>query len=353
MVNSKTCVGVVFGGISGEHNVSIKSAETVVNALTSGINENHFDVLCIYIDKKGKWWPSTIALKALAKGFALEDHELPSNESSKGFEGLPLGAHKIEVWYPVLHGPNGEDGTIQGFFTLTGKPFVGSGVLGSAIGMDKLAMKAAFAAAGLPQVPYASTETNEIRNTKSLRLLIKRLEDQLGFPCFVKPANLGSSVGISKAYNDKQLEQGLRLACNFDSRIVIEKNVTARELECAVLGKHQLKASIVGEIKHSSDWYDYQTKYASGLSKTLIPAPLPKKISEKIRQLSLKACEAISAHSIARVDFFYNETKNEILINEINTLPGFTKQSIYPMLWAASGLSIEELVRQLVETARE
>ena len=214
-------------------------------------------------------------------------------------------------------------------------------------------MKTAFAAAGLPQVPYASSEVNEIRNTKSLRLLVKRLGDQLGFPCFVKPANLGSSVGISKAYNDKQLEEGLKLACNFDNRIVIEENVTARELECAVLGKQQIRASIVGEIKHSSDWYDYQTKYASGLSQTLIPAPLPTKISEKIRQLSLEACKAISAHSIARVDFFYNETKNEILINEINTLPGFTKQSIYPMLWAATGLSIEELVRQLVETARE
>tara|TARA_Y100001968_G_scaffold42730_2_gene32806 strand:- start:1132 stop:2193 length:1062 start_codon:yes stop_codon:yes gene_type:complete len=348
-----TVVGVVFGGASGEHDISIKSAEAVVQALQTGANRNRFQVVCIYIDKQGRWWPSPVAIHALKKGRELEDQELPLSNTKKGFKELPQGSEQIHVWYPVLHGPNGEDGTIQGLFTLMEKPFVGSGVLGSALGMDKLAMKAAFAAASLPQVHYESANAKDITDPNSLLLLIDRLEKQIKYPCFVKPANLGSSVGISKAYNQSELETALKLACSFDSRIVIEKNVQARELECAVLGKKEMRTSIIGEIQHNSDWYDYQAKYSSGLSKTIIPATLAKNVSERIRQLSLAACEAISAHSIARVDFFYDENKNEILINEVNTMPGFTKQSIYPMLWEASGLNIEELVAQIIETTKE
>tara|TARA_Y100001968_G_scaffold86819_2_gene77820 strand:- start:2096 stop:3157 length:1062 start_codon:yes stop_codon:yes gene_type:complete len=353
MHKALTNVGVVFGGNSGEHNVSIKSAETIIKALKTGVNANHFRVTCFYIDKEGTWWPPEIAREALKKGLELEGNELPSKNTAKGFRGFPKGAESIDIWYPVLHGPNGEDGTVQGLFTLMDKPYVGSDVLGSALGMDKLAMKAAFTAAGLPQVPYTSAEANEITDPNSLPSLIEKLETQINYPCFVKPANLGSSVGISKAYNYKQLKSGLQLACTFDSRIVIEKNVRARELECAVLGKTQMRTSMVGEIKHNSDWYDYRTKYSSNSNQTLIPAPLSKEVAEEIQRLSLAACEAITAHSVARVDFFYSESKNEILINEINTMPGFTAQSIYPLLWAASGLNIEDLVAQIVETARE
>ena len=353
MSNIQTCIGVVFGGASGEHDISIRSAKTVINALQAGINAEVFQVICIYIDYEGRWWPSDIAIKALEKGFGLKEHELPFPNASKGFKGFPKGTEGVDIWYPVLHGPNGEDGTIQGLFTLMGKPFVGSGVLGSALGMDKIAMKAAFTAAGLPQAPYISSQAKEVNCSKLRPLLIQRIENKIQYPCFVKPANLGSSVGITKTYDRKELETALKLACSFDQRIVIEKNVPARELECAIIGKGQMKASVVGEIQHQSDWYDYKTKYSSNLSKTLIPANLTRNISETIRKLSLKACEAISAHSIARVDFFYNESKNEVLINEINTMPGFTGESIYPMLWAASGLNIEELVAQLVKTARE
>ena len=353
MLDNYTHVGVVFGGASEEHDISIKSSQAVVKALQTGSNIDRFKVICIYIDKKGRWWPENIAMKVLEKGSAIEENELPLARAINGFKALPKGTEAIDIWYPVLHGPNGEDGTIQGLFTLINKPFVGSGVLGSALGMDKLAMKAAFSAAGLPQVPYMAASAKEISNEDSQLLLIERIENQLKYPCFVKPANLGSSVGITKNYNRNQLKEGLKLAGTFDKRIVIEKSGPSRELECAILGKKEIKASIVGEIQHDADWYDYQAKYSCGISEALIPAPITKEISEKIQNLSLVACSAISVHGIARVDFFYDESNDEIFINEINTMPGFTKQSIYPMLWAASGLNIEELVAQLVESAKE
>ena len=353
MSNSKTCIGILFGGASSEHNVSIKSAQTVISALKSEINSTLYEINYFYIDRKGRWWPSEVALQALKKGLGLEEEELPAQNLPNGFRYFPKTAQDIQIWFPILHGPNGEDGSIQGFFKLIRKPFVGSGILGSAIGMDKIAMKAAFNAAGLPQGAYETARIDQITNPISRTLLINKLEERLGYPCFIKPANLGSSVGITKAYNCKELEEGLKLACSFDERIVIEKHIKGRELECAVLGKKKMKTSVVGEIKHSSDWYDYNTKYSPGQSHTLIPAPLSKKISDKIRELTLIACEAVAAHSIARVDFFYDEQENKVLINEINTLPGFTNQSMYPMLWSASGINIEQLVFQLLETAKE
>ena len=353
MSKSQICVGVVFGGVSNEHNVSIRSAKTVVNALSNGLNSTRFEIVCIYIDQKGRWWNYKIASKALIKGIALEDKELSLQNLSTGFTNLPKESTKVDIWFPVLHGPNGEDGSIQGFFKLIGKPFVGSGVLGSALGMDKLAMKAAFKAAGLPQTAFESAESPQIRDPDSLEQLINRLEQNIAYPCFIKPANLGSSVGISKAHNRQELVKGLDLAAHFDDRLVIEKNINARELECGVLGKKNMQTSVVGEIKHNSTWYDYEAKYSSNKTEILIPAPIPKKISEEIRQLSLKACSAISVDSIARVDFFYNETNNEVLINEVNTLPGFTNQSMFPMLWSESGLNIEALVAKLVQTAQE
>ena len=353
MSKNKECIGVVFGGASGEHNVSIKSAQTVIKALTNGINSHQFQIVCIYIDKQGRWWGKEVAQKALNKGTELKGYELPLINSPQGFNGLPDNNEEIDIWYPVLHGPNGEDGSIQGLFQLIGKPFVGSGVLGSAIGMDKIAMKAAFAAAGLPQAVYESAQSIEIQDSNSLKLLIKRLQEKIGYPCFIKPANLGSSVGISKVYNRNELIKGLQLASNFDDRILVEKNVNGRELECAVLGKKEMKTSLVGEIQHKSDWYDYETKYSSINTKTLIPAPISKAVSDKIRELSLTVCKAISAEGFARVDFFYDEVKDEILVNEINTLPGFTMQSMYPMLWGATGIKLEQLVAEIVKTSKE
>ena len=239
-------------------------------------------------------------------------------------------------------------------------PYVGSGVLGSAVGMDKQAMKAAFAAAGLPQVPYACVEAAELAGAAlaspgppGTEPLLARLEQQLGYPCFVKPANMGSSVGISKATDRASLLQGLQDAAALDPRLVVERGVTARELECAVVGTSNLEASVLGEICFDADWYDYETKYSEGLSHTVIPAQVPVEVGERARSMAIAACRAVAASGLSRVDFFYSEASGDLWINEINTLPGFTSQSMYPMLWEASGLPLDDLVHKLLLGARE
>ena len=337
-------VGLIFGGASGEHDVSIRSAATVAEGLASGANQERYRIQPIYIDRQGRWWGDAIARQVLSSGQALAD-----DGSRPGFSGFPDGCLEVEIWYPVLHGPNGEDGTIQGLFSLMQRPFVGSGVLGSAVGMDKLAMKAAFTAAGLPQGPYRPVLASELGSNSQL---LEELETQLGYPCFIKPANLGSSVGITKATNRSELQAGLELAVSHDNRLLVEKGLNVRELECAVLGDQQLKASVLGEVSFDADWYDYETKYSSGLSSTQIPADLPEAISSRAQQLAIEAVQAVGASGLSRVDFFYEEASGSLLINEINTLPGFTSQSMYPMLWKASGVPLEELVHQLLELAQ-
>ena len=337
-------VGLIFGGASGEHDVSIRSAATVAEGLASGANKERYRVQHVYIDRQGRWWGDAIARQVLSSGQALAD-----DGSRPGFSGFPDGCLEVEIWYPVLHGPNGEDGTIQGLFSLMQRPFVGSGVLGSAVGMDKLAMKAAFSAAGLPQGPYRPVLASELGSNNQL---LDELETQLGYPCFIKPANLGSSVGISKATNRSELQAGLDLAASHDSRLLVEKGLQVRELECAVLGGQHLIASVLGEVSFDADWYDYETKYSSGLSSTQIPADLPEAISSRAQLLAIEAVQAVGASGLSRVDFFYEEASGNLLINEINTLPGFTSQSMYPMLWKASGVPLEELVHQLLELAQ-
>ncbi|MEK9630348.1 MAG: D-alanine--D-alanine ligase family protein [Synechococcus sp.] len=337
-------VGLIFGGASGEHDVSIRSAATVAEGLSSGANKERYRVQHVYIDRQGRWWGDATARQVLSSGQALAD-----DGSRPGFSGFPDGCLEVEIWYPVLHGPNGEDGTIQGLFSLMQRPFVGSGVLGSAVGMDKLAMKAAFSAAGLPQGPYRPVLASELGSNNQL---LDELEAQLGYPCFIKPANLGSSVGISKATNRSELQAGLELAASHDSRLLVEQGLNVRELECAVLGGQQLKASVLGEVSFDADWYDYETKYSSGLSSTQIPADLPEAISSRAQRLAIEAVQAVGASGLSRVDFFYEEASGSLLINEINTLPGFTSQSMYPMLWKASGVPLEELVHQLLELAQ-
>ena len=343
-------IGLVFGGESGEHAISIRSAQTVLRGLSSGANQQRYAVVAVYIDRSGRWWGPAVAEAVLKSGQPADEKELPQPLPAGGFRGLPIGTEDVEIWYPVLHGPNGEDGTVQGLFRLMQRPFVGASVLGSAVGMDKQAMKAAFAAADLPQVPYACVQASELQQDSSRSAALQRIE-RLGYPCFVKPANLGSSVGISKVRNRAELEDGLRKAAALDPRLVVEQGVNARELECAVLGRESLRASVVGEIRFDADWYDYDTKYTNGRSSTLIPAPLPESVSERIREQSLRACRAVAVHGMARVDFFYDDSSGELWINEINTLPGFTSQSMYPMLWSASGLTLDQLVHELVQTA--
>jgi D-alanine-D-alanine ligase len=348
----------VFGGASGEHAVSIRSAATVIRGLGSGANGARYQLRLFYIDQSGRWWGEQIAAAVLAAAAPATPEQLPSSNNRTGFQGLPTGALEVQCWFPVLHGPNGEDGTIQGLFSLMQVPFVGSGVLGSAVGMDKLAMKAAFAAAGLPQGPYAAVMAEELAEPDAL---LDRLQSELGLPCFIKPANLGSSVGISKASSRQELLAGLQLAASHDPRIVVEQGLKVRELECAVLGGGEgggkaagggFRASVLGEIRFDADWYDYETKYSEGRSHTVIPALVPEAVAERARQLAIAAALAVGAKGLSRVDFFYEEASGQLLINEINTLPGFTSQSMYPMLWAASGLPLEDLVHQLVELAR-
>jgi D-alanine-D-alanine ligase len=351
MSSEPTQLGLVFGGVSGEHAVSIRSANTVASALRRGANASRYQLNCFYIDQWGHWWPPAVAEAVLAKGTPASRAELPAAPLRPGFQGFPEGAMDVQVWLPVLHGPNGEDGTIQGLFSLMQVPFVGSGVLGSAVGMDKQAMKAAFAAAGLPQVPYACVNAQDL-STNPQELLL-RLEQQLGYPCFIKPANLGSSVGISKATNRGELLAGLELAASHDPRLVVEQGVNARELECAVLGGRRMQASVLGEICFDADWYDYDTKYSEGKSHTVIPADVPDQLSERARSMAIAACRAVAAEGLARVDFFLDRNSGELWLNEINTLPGFTSQSMYPMLWEATGLPLEELVHQLVQLAQE
>lgn len=353
MPSSPLRVAVVFGGASGEHDVSIRSASTVINALADPSHQGRFKVRPVYIDREGRWWPAAIAERVLQKGQALASDQLPQPLPAQGLRQLPVDPDLVDVWYPVLHGPNGEDGTVQGLFTLMKQPFVGSGVLGSAVGMDKLAMKAAFAAAGIPQVPYIGLNAAELSDPKRQEQLLTRLENELGYPCFVKPANLGSSVGISKVRSRSELLEGLWQAASLDPRLVVERGVNARELECAVLGRDPLRSSVVGEVRFDADWYDYETKYTEGRSQTLIPAPLPDAVSQRIQTMAIDACRAVHAYGQARVDVFYDEADGQIWMNEINTLPGFTSQSMYPTLWEASGIPLPQLVAQLVATAQE
>ncbi|MEX0587760.1 MAG: D-alanine--D-alanine ligase family protein, partial [Cyanobium sp.] len=350
---SPLSVGLIFGGASGEHAVSIRSAATVAAAVRDPENARHYELHCFYIDPEGRWWGSEVADKVLAQGSQIRPEQLPQPLPEAGFRGFPAGALAMDVWLPVLHGPNGEDGTIQGLFTLMQVPYVGSGVLGSAVGMDKQAMKAAFAAAGLPQVPYACASASELAGDPEA--LLDRLEVQLAYPCFVKPANLGSSVGISKATTRPELLTGLQAAAALDPRLVVELGVKARELECAVRGggNRPLQASVLGEICFDADWYDYDTKYSEGKSHTVIPALVPESIAERARAMAIQACEAVGAMGLSRVDFFYAEASGELWLNEINTLPGFTSQSMYPLLWTASGVPLPMLVRELLDGARE
>lgn len=343
----KNRVGVLFGGCSGEHEVSIRSAQAIAGALSRGQNQDKYTVIPIYITKAGAWIFGETAAQVLAAG-----EPLLATEDNPPMSRLPdaQSAAEIDIWFPVLHGPNGEDGTIQGLLTLMQVPFVGSGVLGSAVGMDKLAMKTAFAQAGLPQVKYVPVTRAEVwSNPCIFPKLCDRIEEELGFPAFVKPANLGSSVGIAKVRSRDELESALDSAASYDRRLIVEAGVDAREVECAVLGTDVPKASVVGEIVFNSDFYDYETKYTEGRADLIIPAELSPEVTRQIQEMAVQAFQAVDAAGLSRVDFFYVEATGEIFINEINTLPGFTRTSMYPMLWQASGVAFEDLVDQLVQ----
>ena len=361
---SKLRVGLLFGGRSGEHEVSINSAQAIALALSAEENAHKYEILPFYIQKDGRWLAGDVPQQVLTSGLTsrkpLQLSDTPYNSSLSIGETqispwqFPSQVAEVDVWFPILHGPNGEDGTIQGLLSLMQVPFVGSGVLGSAMGMDKIAMKMAFAQAGLAQVKYVTLTRAQIwSNPCIFPKLCDEIEATLGYPCFVKPANLGSSVGIAKVRSRSELEAALDNAASYDRRIIVEAGVIAREVECAVLGNDQPQASVVGEISFKSDFYDYETKYTQGQADLLIPAQLPDSVMRQIQDMALQAFAAVDAAGLSRVDFFYVEATGEILINEINTFPGFTATSMYPQLWAHTGIPFPQLVDRLIQLAKK
>ena len=357
-MKKKLRVGILFGGKSGEHEISLRSAASILKA----IDRKKYDVVEIGIDKAGRWLQAGAA-QALLTGEAAPK-QLPA-ETTGGLTvaGNP-SALGVDVVFPVLHGTFGEDGTIQGLFELADIPYVGSGVLGSAAGMDKDAMKRMFFAAGLPLTPHVTLLRSEWRDDP--KLCTRKLEKALQYPVFVKPANLGSSVGISKVKSRKDLAAAMDLAASFDRKIVIEQGVGGpgvkpRELEVAVLGNDQAEASVVGEIVPAKEFYDYEAKYelnGADESVSIIPAKLSVKDAKRIRQMALEGFRACDCAGLARVDFLMapSETKGkpaEIYLNEVNTMPGFTSISMYPKLWGASGLPYAKLIDRLIELALE
>jgi D-alanine-D-alanine ligase len=310
------------------------------------------------ITQRGRWLLTDPA--ALRAG-ALEgaDTLLPSAElrspglvpSHRRDPALVTLADRVDVVFPLVHGTYGEDGCLQGLFELAGIPYVGSSVSASAVGMDKVLMKAVFAAAGLPSVAYLSLRRAEWERDEAACL--RRIAERIGFPCFVKPANLGSSVGISKVATASDLPAALALAAEFSPLLIVEQGIAARELECGVLGNHEPEASVVGEIIPRRDFYDYQAKYHDPETQLVIPADISDGVAEEVRDMAIRAFTAIGGTGLARVDFFLERQSGRVLLNEINTIPGFTAMSMYPRLWAASGVPYPELIDRLIALALE
>ncbi|HLQ51736.1 MAG TPA: D-alanine--D-alanine ligase family protein [Terriglobales bacterium] len=376
----KTRVGILFGGRSGEHEVSLLSAASVLEA----IDKNKYEVVPIGITKDGRWLtanhaenllrgkkePSqhlragdpqaTTTAAVLATGSAMIVPPVPEAEllpfQNEAHSSHSLNPIHVDVIFPVLHGTFGEDGTIQGLLELADIPYVGAGVLGSAAGMDKDVMKRLFAAAGLPIVNHLTVLRSDWQQeTKAVRRLI---EDDLKYPLFVKPANLGSSVGISKVHDSKELAPAMEEAAAYDRKIVVEQSVggkkgKAREIECSVLGNEKPMASVAGEVIPSKEFYDYAAKYLEEGSELLIPAKLSKKQMREVQELAIEAFCAVECSGLARVDFLMDPQSKKIYINEINTMPGFTSISMYPKLWAASGLAYPDLIDRLIRLALE
>jgi D-alanine-D-alanine ligase len=339
---SKPSVLLLCGGQSEEHEVSLASARSVMRAAAGRL-----ELTPVVIDRAGRLLPSEVSRRLLGNGRPGSDLAA----SGGAYDLAALGGGSYDVVFPLLHGPRGEDGTVQGLLTLLGLPFVGSSVLGSAVGMDKLMMKAVFAAHGLPQTRYAGVRRSDWQAQPETVL---RDLGPLGFPLFVKPANLGSSVGITKAVDAASLRAALGEAARHDRRIIVEAGVPgARELEVAVLGNDDPEASPVGEITYESEFYDYGTKYTEGRAQLHIPADLPPEVAERCRTLALAAFRAADAAGLARVDFFFEPDAGALYVNEINTMPGFTQTSMYPKLWEAAGLAYPELIERLIGLALE
>ncbi len=346
---NKKCIGLIFGGNSNEHEVSISSAKTVFQAFNSETNKKRFTVKPFYINKFGDWIDSDISEKILIgeiENALTKKQGIFSQKQINFLDGINF--QNVDIWFPLLHGFNGEDGSIHGLLKFTKKPLVGCGILGSAVGMDKILMKTIFSNTNLPQVNYLVFQNEDLNNKLVKKKIINEIKKKLNFPVFVKPSNSGSSLGISKVINESALLQALEKAWRIDSRILVEEGLEVREIECGIIGKTKLLTSEIGEVKYEGDWYDYDSKYNKN-NKITLPAEINSKITKRIKEIALQSCRALNIFGFARVDFFLEKSTNKILINEINTIPGFTKNSMFPILWKASGFNIEQLVAKLVD----
>lgn len=351
---AKLRVAVLFGGRSGEHEISIRSAHSVVEA----IDRSRFEAILVGIDRQGGWHLHSDEgfgrLTTDAGQGSVVDVTLVSRHGEHGLIDSEKGgraAAGVDVVFPVLHGPFGEDGRIQGMLEMLGIPYVGAGVLGSAVGMDKDVQKRLLRDAGIAIVPFVTVHRLDwTRSGDSIR----KGWQSLGYPIFVKPANLGSSVGISKVHDDSEIDRAVAEAFRYDDKIVIEKGVDAREIECSVLGNAEPNASVLGEIVPAADFYSYEAKYsAASEAKLLIPAPLDRELADSMRELALRAFQVLECSALARVDFLLERSNNTPYVNELNTMPGFTSISMYPKLWEATGLGFSDLVTRLVELAMQ
>ena len=356
----KIRVGILFGGRSAEHEVSLVSAQSVINAL----DKSKYDIIPIGVTKSGQWTSGPNALSSLKENRPQQDNVvfLPADPTQQILYPIQ---QKLDVIFPVIHGTFGEDGTLQGLLELADIPYVGAGVLGSSLSMDKILQKQICLHAGLPCVDYLWIKSADwLKQSKEVPFLpnqlanlsqqdiLQQIIEKLGLPVFVKPPNLGSSVGISKAHSKEELKTAIELALDFDRKVLIEKSIEkAREVEVSVLGNEHPRASVAGEIIPSNEFYDYDAKYVDGASDLRIPAELSDNMHESIRQTAIRAVMAVDVEGMARVDFLIGPIKNTFYLNEINTIPGFTSISMYPKLWEATGLSYSNLLDELINLA--
>lgn len=358
MKTKKLKVGIIFGGRSGEHEVSYCSATSIMKA----INKDKYTVVPIGITKEGRWISPEETAQALQSGriegkstvillnnpsynnlIRIDNNQKLKKDTSEG---------KLDVIFPVLHGPYGEDGTVQGLLELANIPYVGAGVAASAISMDKELMKTIFKQKGLPIVKWLTIKRKDWY--KSKEEILSLIQNSFKYPLFVKPTNLGSSVGITKVHEAKELEKAIDLASSYDRKILVEQGLEGvKEIECSILGNDEPRASVVGEVKPAGEFYDYDSKYIDEATQLIVPADLPEEVSRKVQEIALRAFKAIDAAGMARVDFFVTKKENKIYLNEINTIPGFTSVSMYPRMWEASGISYTDLIDRLIQLALE
>lgn len=344
----KIKLGLLYGGKSAEHEVSLLTARAVSQA----INFDKYEVYPIYITKNGEWRKGS-ALTGPAESTKTLQFGSEASKANSIASFLPVesdSASTLDVIFPLLHGPNGEDGTVQGLLEVLNLPYVGNGVLASAAGMDKVVMKQLFAQAGLTQVPYVHFIRKEWKSNQDT--LLQQMEESLQWPLFVKPANLGSSVGITKAANREELIKAIELAFKYDRKIIVEQGIKARELEMSVLGNDQPRCSIAGEVLPTKDFYDYEAKYEDGTTNYAIPAVVSAELLKKMEDAAIRAFKVLDCSGLVRADFFVTD-EEEVIINEVNTMPGFTPISMYPKLWIESGLSYSDLIEELITLALE